>query len=625
MMDVVAIRDRLLALNNNFGGDASLDVLTPDLTPVASVALGTFGSLNNGSASKVHRLVTARGVRIDRDHDGSIGSDEIFDLAFVGGSGGVTVVDVSDLDNPQLAGRITLPGIIRELDVDKNGRLLLAGGDRTAATNGDEAVFFINLANPFAAPAVDATTGLDTRVSYVVAYPGGVSGFKIDTVKGRIYVGWPGVAPDSGGVDVWAFARRGTQNRPPTAVAGPDQTVDAKSTVHLNGSQSTDPDGDVLTFEWAQISGRAVTLTGGTSMAPSFVAPDIDGEVLTFSLVVRDDYTASQPSTVKITVRKGSLVLTPELLVAAVMPANRQLKLTFDPHDGTAVRVVTADPDTEYSWIGGSSASPLPDITPIVNKLAQKLGFPIPVAGITVSSAGQVAINSAGIQVIRAHYKGFDSGYAIVLAGLKLKDISLGPLSGLSILVSEVMQALGTDKNPPMILVTDNNGYVLDTGTLLLQDVVFQYLGGPTIGLQDLASALEPIANGALTAALTPVTGPAAPLVAGALTKMMGLLVQGAGAHLLTDVASSDTSVATVDTTTLVVNGQNPGVTSIGGTLDLGDFGKASDNVFTFVLPALESVKVEPNVTTIMVGDTSDKAKIRSFAETTVVTSAVFP
>ena len=60
---------------------------------------------------------------------------------------------------------------------------------------------------------------------------------------------------------------------PPVADAGPDQEVNAGDTVTLDGTGSTDPDSDPLTYSWVQTAGPAVTLTGANTAQPTFTAP----------------------------------------------------------------------------------------------------------------------------------------------------------------------------------------------------------------------------------------------------------------------------------------------------------------------------------------------------------------
>ena len=94
-------------------------------------------------------------------------------------------------------------------------------------------------------------------------------------------------------------------NSPPTADAGSDQTVAELTTANLNGTLSSDPDGDMLSFTWLQTGGPNVALSDANAEQPSFPAPDVAvPTVLTFQLTV-DDGADTAMDTVDITVQEG--------------------------------------------------------------------------------------------------------------------------------------------------------------------------------------------------------------------------------------------------------------------------------------------------------------------------------
>lgn len=113
----------------------------------------------------------------------------------------------------------------------------------------------------------------------------------------------------------------------PVADAGEWQMVEAASVVQLDGSQSSDPDGDIAEYYWEQTSGPDTVLSSEHVKAPTFVAPDSEGE-LTFRLTVTDDegltHSASthvnvnkEPSSGKGDSKGGSIALQTVLLMTA--------------------------------------------------------------------------------------------------------------------------------------------------------------------------------------------------------------------------------------------------------------------------------------------------------------------
>ena len=104
--------------------------------------------------------------------------------------------------------------------------------------------------------------------------------------------------------DVVSVSVLNTINEDPTANAGPDQNVDELVLVLLDGSDSSDPNNDTLTYAWTQTAGTTVELTGADTDSPTFTTHDVgaDGETLTFSLVVSDGSISSLANTVEINV-----------------------------------------------------------------------------------------------------------------------------------------------------------------------------------------------------------------------------------------------------------------------------------------------------------------------------------
>jgi|GEM_PF-1028558 len=91
-----------------------------------------------------------------------------------------------------------------------------------------------------------------------------------------------------------------TVNNPPVANAGPNQTVYSGTLVTLDGSASTDINGDSLSFHWSAPQG--ITLSDSTAILPTFIPPVFCiTKTYNFILTVNDGMYNSTPDNVIIT------------------------------------------------------------------------------------------------------------------------------------------------------------------------------------------------------------------------------------------------------------------------------------------------------------------------------------
>jgi len=89
------------------------------------------------------------------------------------------------------------------------------------------------------------------------------------------------------------------------ANAGPDQIVNEKVKITLDGSQSFDPENQSLSYMWAQTSGETVIIDSENSVETSFTSPTVANneiKVLVFELMVYDDNGREAFDSVMITV-----------------------------------------------------------------------------------------------------------------------------------------------------------------------------------------------------------------------------------------------------------------------------------------------------------------------------------
>jgi hypothetical protein len=90
-----------------------------------------------------------------------------------------------------------------------------------------------------------------------------------------------------------------TGNDAPIANAGPDLIGVPAGSITLDGSGSYDPEGDALTYQWSQVAGPGVSISGANAASAMFTAEA--GQSYGFRLVVKDPQGQQAVDTVTVT------------------------------------------------------------------------------------------------------------------------------------------------------------------------------------------------------------------------------------------------------------------------------------------------------------------------------------
>jgi hypothetical protein len=171
-------------------------------------------------------------------------------------------------------------------------------------------------------------------------------------------------------------------NLPPVANAGPAQTVECTSPngtpVTLDGSASTDPDGDALSFQWTDQNGNVV----GT--AAKVTVPAVPLGTFTYTLKVTDSANLSSTAGTSVTIRDT----TP--------PA-----LTLSKSTVTAVIPTASATTMPVSLTGIASATDICDANPTITNNAPA-AFPIGLSNVTFTAtdhSGNASQKTLTVQV----------------------------------------------------------------------------------------------------------------------------------------------------------------------------------------------------------------------------------
>ncbi len=141
----------------------------------------------------------------------------------------------------------------------------------------------------------------------------------------------------------------------PIANAGGITIVNEAVTFALDGTLSSDPDGDALTYSWVQTAGPVVVLANANTATPSLTAPFVSaaGATLKFKLTVNDPFGGSSSDTATVSVKNINdppKCETAQPSIAQLWPPNHSMvKISIlgivDPNNNATTKITSVTQD----------------------------------------------------------------------------------------------------------------------------------------------------------------------------------------------------------------------------------------------------------------------------------------
>jgi len=236
---------------------------------------------------------------------------------------------------------------------------------------------------------------------------------------------------------------------PPVADAGPDQIGVPAGSITLNGSNSHDPNGEALSYQWSQESGPHVTLNTPTAAVTTFTAGA--GEDYGFRLTVRNTDNQSASARVRVTTlepRKVQILFF--IADPTTLPSGQSSTLTW--------RILNADSATISPGIGGVSAqggstSVTPASTTTYTLTAKS-------AGGSVSSAVTVVVQQPKPQILEC------TAVPMNISQGQSSRLYYNTLNANSVTITPGVGSVGTNGNVVVTPSTTTNYTITATNTV---------------------------------------------------------------------------------------------------------------------------------------------------------------